>query len=338
MATPKNVYDGIAYSPYSHAKEFTQLFINKKALPEVPVTGINYVFFTPPELGVTRSRFTSRGGRGAYSPDNCFENNSRHLKLPDKQTNYDTIYNELIVHTLSGEIGPFMSILSNRAASLPASSEIMSTLDYSETWNRYKIPLGTSTKDSKISGNFEILYKEDADLTIMKIHKLWYDYIEGVFMGRLISPYANMTDMQSAQNAVIDYMASAYVFSLKPDGKTIQYWAKYTGVFPTKNPYEVFAAEDGDMQTISKISMDYQFAYKEDMDINILRDFNLLTQNGTLTDPKGNYFDDAPSRIGRISKYPGIVKGVNNKTSNVVFELHLTDPTNTDGIQTNFKA
>lgn len=318
---------------YDHNKEYTNIFTNKKALLDVPVTGYNYIFFTAPELGLTESRF--RNGR--ISAATCFENNQRVLKLPGGGK--DSIYTTDMTETLAGEkASHFMSIFTNRAASLPASTEQLATIDYSETWNRYKMPLGTSTKDSKISGNFELLLKEDSELTMMKMHKLWYDYIEGIFLGTLISPHANSIDLSSTQHAIIDYMCSVYTFSLRPDGKTIQYWAKYTGVFPTKNPYEVFASEDGSIEHISKISMDYQFAYKEDMDIAILRDFNLLGQSGSssnLTDYTGKYHDQAPVSIGKLSKMPGVRKVVSPITNNFVYELILDNPTHSDPEQRN---
>lgn len=266
---PNLSYKHLDYSHYDEANEFDQFYLDRKAISDVPVSGINYVFFTAPDLTLTENRLG--GTNPFYSKTNVINNNRKILKLPMEGA--VSMYTDDIVRTLSGEHGTFMKIISNRCSSLPASSTQLATLDYGETWNKYKIVLGTNSKDSKISGNFELALREDHNLTLIKLHKLWMDYIENVFMGRVVSNYANTDDEKC-----IDYLASVYTFSLKPDGRTIQHWSKYTGVFPTKVPYEIFASEDGDYTNHGKVHFEYQFAYKEDMDVAILRDFNLLTQ------------------------------------------------------------
>ena len=331
MAELNSDYGKIDYTFYDDANEYQTFFVDKKGLPEVPITGVNYIFFTSPDLGVTQAKFNSIPN-AKYDPSKAFKNNQNVLKLPGGKG--ESIYNDFMVKSLSGEMGMFIPIFSNRAASLPASSETLDTLDYSETWNKYKIPLGTTTKDSKISGNFELMFRDDSNLTIMKMVKLWYDYIESVFYGRCLSPYAMIGDMQDPFNTIIDYMSSVYAFSCKPDGKTLQYWAKYTGVFPTSNPYEIFASEDGDWSNITRTHIPFQFAYKEDMDVTILRDFNLLGQKNkeVLNQAKtGPYFDDNLVILPPIDNYPGIFK-----TGNGQYELRINDPYNTFGWKSNF--
>ena len=335
MASENTLHPNAIYGMHDHGKEYTTIFVDKKAISELPVNGINQVFFTAPELGLRKDSFASNE---VVSPAACVENNARILKLPMSDSKISSIYTHEMIDTLAGKKGAFMNIFTNRAASLPASAEQLGSIDYSETWNKYKMVLGTSTKDSKISGNFEILFKEDANLSMIKIHKLWIDYIENVFMGRCISPCATKSDMASVQSAVIDYMVSVYVFSLRPDGKTIQYWAKYTGVFPTKNPYEVFASEHGQFDNISRISMDYQFSYKEDMDIAILRDFNLLSlKPSQITNPIGNYFDEAPVDIAtNANVHPQVRRVVDKTTNRATYELLLSEPSRLGGTYTNY--
>ena len=276
-----------SWAPTTISQDFDSPSIFRSTV-EPLVTGINYCFFTAPELSITPSRFNVPGVSNSRTGV-LMANNGNFLKLPGYG---DSIYHSKIVETLAGENGVFMNVLGNRSASLPASDLVLDTIDYSETWNKYKIPMGTSKKDSQISGNFEMMFREDDNLTVFKTIKLWSDYIQGLYIGNVISAYASHANLSDTSSAVFDYMVSLYTFSLKPDGKTIQYWAKYTGIFPTKEPFSIFQSEDGGPAINDKISIDFQFAFKEDLDVAILRDFNLLgLSNNNLTSPTGSNHD-----------------------------------------------
>jgi hypothetical protein len=330
-ASSSNIdYKELDYTYSREGREFSDYFIDRKALPEAVTVGYTYVFFTAPELALNSSRFTGSSNSAYLS-----SSNSRFLKLPGSG---DSIYNDAIVNMLTGDSGTFMKLLFNRVASAPASNITLDTLDYSETWNKYKIPIGTSTKDSKIGGNFEIQFREDPELQIMKTIKLWTDYIEGLFMGDVISAFATASSLSDSQSAIIDYMSSVYTFSVLPDGKTLQHWSKYTGVFPTKQPYDIFASDDGDIKVIERVGIDFQFAYKEDMDITILRDFNLLAGGNAsnLTNYTGNYYDSNSVNIGGSSTYPSITKATSVINNRPLYELRLSDPNDINGITQNF--
>lgn len=309
-------------------REFNDFFLDRRALNDPAHAGYNYAFFTAPELALSSSRFGNSGNTGML-----MQTNGKFLKLPGYG---DSIYTDEIVKMLSGDGGTFMKLFSNRAFSYPASSEVLDTLDYSETWNKYKISLGTSSKDSKISGNFEMRFREDQNLTITKCAKLWTNYIEALFLGNCISRYATYGTMGDTQNAIIDYLASMYMFTVRPDGKTLQYWAKYTGVFPNKLPYDIFQSEDGEPRIVSDVSIDFQFSYKEDMDIAILRDFNLLQDPGNLDKYTGQYYDSNSVSIGSPSGFPSIGKTKSQIDGRTLFELRMQDPNDPSGSNTNF--
>lgn len=321
------------YSSYNSSKEFANFFIDKKALPEVPVTGFQYVFFTAPELGLTRARFDTKASKSNVA--SLIENNGNELKLPGYS---ESIYTENMCKMLAGESGTFMRLFTNRCKSLPASKEVLDTLEMAETWNKFKIPIATTTRDSKVGGNFELLFHECDKLLITKCIKLWIDYMEGVMLGRVISPYAVYSSLDDTQAAVNESQISCYTFSLRPDGKTIQHWSKYTGVFPTSIPYDVFGGEDGDIRAITSIGVDWSFAYKEDMDIQILRDFNLLgqTDKNAILQPSGQFHDHTNVKLPKIDTYPGIAKIVDKTTGNITYELRITDDSNTQGLTKNF--
>ena len=52
------------------------------------------------------------------------------------------------------------------------------------------------------------------------------------------------------------YSASMFYWTTKPDGKTIEYSACYTGMFPTKDPQDLFT---GDLTAVDKLEIDVEF-------------------------------------------------------------------------------
>tara|TARA_R110000824_G_scaffold347825_1_gene534579 strand:- start:338 stop:1042 length:705 start_codon:yes stop_codon:yes gene_type:complete len=53
-----------------------------------------------------------------------------------------------------------------------------------------------------------------------------------------------------------NYAATIYYWTTKPDGRTVEYSACYTGVFPTKDPQDLFT---GDLTASDKLEMDIDF-------------------------------------------------------------------------------
>lgn len=329
MADEFSDYAKLDFAIDRRNREFADFFVDRRPLIDAAYTGFNYMFFTAPDLSLISSKF---GGANAGA---LFARTQRFLKLP--ASGADSIYSQEMVNALSGQTGSFLKILSNRIRRFPGSSEIMTTTDYAETWNRYKIVLPNSTKDSKVAGNFDVAFAEDDDLTVMKLIKLWMDYSEGIKLGRIASGYATEADMGSAKGATIDFLASAYHFVTKPDGKTLQYWAKYTGIMPTKIPYDVFQSDDSEVKVLSEVPVEFLFSYKEDMDPTILRDFNIVSSvdTGAMNDNTGSYYDENSVHIPRISAYPSILP-VETTTGVPRFELQLRDSNDIRGVQQNF--
>jgi hypothetical protein len=301
-------------------REFQDFFPDRRAINDPLVTGYNYIFFTSPDLSLTQQNFS-----GASNSDTglLLSKNQSFLKLPGGG---DSIYNDNIIQMLSGNSGTFMKPFTNRATSYPANSDQLGTLDYAETWTHHKMTLGTTTRDTKIAGNFNMSFLEDGDLTMCKSIKLWMDYIEAIFYGDAISAYATLEDLDNAKNGFIDYYSSAYMFATKPDGRTLSYWCKYTGLYPTSVPWDVFHTNDSSPNVVSEVSIDFQFVYKEDMSVAALRDFNLLGQENKalLINPTGSFYDDNSVDIGGSNSSPNITKSIDN-LGNPVYTLHFAD-------------
>ena len=43
-------YKTLDHSYYDTKREFKDFFVDKRALPEAPFSGINYIFFTAPDI------------------------------------------------------------------------------------------------------------------------------------------------------------------------------------------------------------------------------------------------------------------------------------------------
>jgi hypothetical protein len=292
----------------------TTIFNHRYPIENPLITGYNYIFFTCPRLSLIESQFNT-SNIGELSSD-YYKNNSRQLGLPLNDN--DSIYDKNIITALAGGGGlyKFIPLLTNCAVKYSATDEKLDTMDYAETWNKFKIVIGTSNQDSRLAGTFQIEYMEDDELHIMKLHKLWCNYIEKVFLGDVVSIAALKaigTDGAGAfSTGVIDYMTSMYHFSTLPDGKTLQYWCKYTGVFPTTNPFSNFTSDDGTSNISSSVPIEYQYSFKEEMKIHILEDFNIVSSNNSKRyDPKDtdvNYFEHSSVKLREIAEYPRIIK------------------------------
>jgi len=335
-------YKGIDYVQTRTSREFDNFFINRTPPNDPVITGFNYVFFTSPDLPIASAAFAGKS-LGNYNINDVLKSNGCFLKLPAYG---DSIYSNDIVKTLSGDGKLFMPIFTNRAISAPGSNQELATIDYAETWNRYKIVLGTSTKDTRIGGNFGLELLEDQNLTISKTINLWIDCMEGQFFGDVLSSHSLAIDFASVQNMYIDNLVSMYHFAVRPDGKTLVYWSKYTGVFPTSKPFDVYQSRDGEATAVPSVNVNFQFSYKEDMEIAILREFNSLNGNnaGSIVSDTGlgtgNKFYENSVSIGSPGQSGiGITKSNNTNSGIPLYELHLAennDPLYNGSTHTNF--
>ncbi|WP_368880273.1 hypothetical protein [Proteus mirabilis] len=304
-------------------REFDNFFIARRPLLDPLSNTHTYIFFTSPDLPLSEDTFRGLAGSKA-NVSTIMNKNGRFLKLPGYG---DSIYSENIVKMLSGGGGMFMPLFTNRALGIPSSDQTLDVVEYSETWNKYKISMGTTTKDTQIAGNFEIPMMEDQNLTVIRTLKLWVDTIQAMFLGDVISAVSTQDDIAASQNAYNDYSVSAYVFVTRPDAKTLIYWSKYTGLFPTKIPYGVLQTEDGGGNIIDKVSAEFQFSYKEDMDIAILNDFNLTqsANKGSITNFTGKNFFDNYVKLVQSNVNPSIAKVQNDPNGNPLFELRMSE-------------
>jgi hypothetical protein len=222
-------------------------------IPDPVNTNLAYVFFTTPNLNL---------GTGKNAGKNI-ASDSFLLNL-DKTEPY--ILSSLTQET--SNFNSFIKLLTNRFLSFESKDIIMQTENNKETWQGYKYITPTNTIESAVADQFSITYYEDKFLPITKLHKVWVDYMEKVRKG-IFLPNPDTTIARRE----FDYLCSAYYFLIEPDGMTISYFAKYTGVAPISLPYSSFGFKLGDNGN-SEVAINYLYQFKEDMNPEILDDFN----------------------------------------------------------------
>lgn len=178
---------------------------------------------------------------------------------------------ELIKQLKSGTSGnQFMYSLSNKVISFSPNDEYIGTESYGKTWGGHKITIGRTNIESKSANEVNITFKDDRDLDVYTIIKLWCEYINGVYIG-LFSPLRQMITLKT-----LDYASSIYYFITAEDGETVVFWSKYYGTFPSTVPTTQYAWAQGNVIDSTTVNLDVKFNYsfKEDCNPETMNEFN----------------------------------------------------------------
>ena len=240
------------FNPYRVNMEHNDIFIK----------GIPFVFMTTPMLNLTKENMAASDFLGYLY--NSGERNRR------------------ILRHLSGVLGTWspeaqcatsdtlIPIVTNTAISIDIKDTAARTKEVGETFYGYKQIYPGSTVDSIVGDEISIKYLENDDLPIIKMHKAWLEYIEGVRRGIFI-PSKDAID-----NGYIDFLCSIYYFLTDFSGEKIIYWAKYTGCAPLIVPYSGLGG-DFNVHDIPDVTINYSYCHKADFDFSIIRDFNKVS-------------------------------------------------------------
>ena len=99
--------------------------------------------------------------------------------------------------------------------------------------------------------NINIKYLEMTGTPIFKIHKAWVEYLRDAKTGYRV-PMTNGGKLEQKN----DYCGNILYWTTKPDGVTIEFYALYSGIYPTVDPQDVFSFDIG---SIDKIELDYSY-------------------------------------------------------------------------------
>ena len=128
--------------------------------------------------------------------------------------------NNLIYQLQRGQDHQFMHSLSNKVISFSPNDEYIGTETYGKTWGGYRTTIGRTNVESKSASELNITFKDDRDLNVYTIIKLWCEYISGVYRGEYEPNINNIYDK------ILDYASSIYYIITAEDGETIIFWSK----------------------------------------------------------------------------------------------------------------
>jgi len=238
-------------------------------------TGFAYIFVTKPMLFLypykpTGSKITlyEKLAYENMTKDHTFsqflidEAMNENDKMLIKQLSYYTDFNTT----------NFLPIFTNRVKSFQTLDVTMTQTETFDTRHGYRLPLPTHKVESIGSSTTSLVCPETMNLDFVKMMTLWVNYISNVTDGTF---HANPSMIK---NNVLDYMSSIYYFLLEPDGKTLKFWSKYTGCWPTSIPQSNLSFSRGDQSTV-ELDIPFTYASKEDMNPSILEDFNRVSLN-----------------------------------------------------------
>lgn len=188
----------------------------------------------------------------------------------------------LVWQLQKGTYHQFMHTLSNKVISFSPNDEYIGTEVYGKTWGGYRTTIGRTNVESKSASELNITFRDDRDLNVYTIIKLWCEYISGVYRGEYSPKKENI------ENKVLDYASSIYYVITAEDGETILFWSKYYGTFPSTVPTTQYAWAAGNIIDSSSVNIDVRFNYsfKEDCNPETIREFNYCNDNYYFNPPK----------------------------------------------------
>ena len=253
---------GIIDEPNRSALDIWNTSINSYNRFKLPIAsdklqrGFAHIFFVRPSCNLT----TNNGASLTTSVKN-----NQIFDYVMKQS--PELIKELVMD--NGKTHQFMMSLSNHIVSFSPNDEVLETSMYGTTYTGYKIAYGKNNIDSKTAGTLSINFQDDKQMHIYQLHKLWIEYISGVYRGSILPRTSDV------MNKIIDYMSAIYYFILAEDNETILFWSKYYGVFPSSLPTEQFAWASGNtIKNADDISITYNYSFKKDYEPIIISEFN----------------------------------------------------------------
>jgi hypothetical protein len=260
---------------FESVTKFDSFFINR--YQDGFVTGYGFVFVTKPSLFIF-----------PYKPS---EGSSSLLTLAHENMTMDQFFvqfaageamnqnDRILAEQLSFFEGTlpspyrrsnFLPLFTNKSRGFTTTDVAMEQQETFQTKQGFRMPLPTFKTQSEAASTISLPMFETPNLDVTKTLGLWVNYISNVTDGTF---HANP---QLVRAGIVDYMSSIYYFLLEPDGRTLKYWAKYTGCWPNVIPFSQMSFRRGEPNAVE---LDAQFVYtsKEDMSVAVLEDFNRVS-------------------------------------------------------------
>lgn len=263
--------------------EQTAKFYNrfKVANPNLALQkGFPHVFFVKPSCNIFDSASASKLRPELESHD----------LFSYTWNNSPTVVKEL--SKVNGSKHDFMLTLSNAVASFSLNEEFINSETYGKTYTGYKIAYGKHSVESKTAGEFQVTFNDDKNLNIYQLHRLWVEYISGVYRGE-ISPTS-----ETIINKILDYTGACYYILTAEDGETVIFWSKYYGVFPTNIPSTQYSWGTGNLIHNTQLDINFRYSFKEDFNPYSIVEFNHNSRVGTYSPSYIPIYDPLLNHVG----------------------------------------
>lgn len=220
-----------------------------------------YVFFTKPDLHIFNNKSISAGINPEIANIPIFNDAYYRYRPVLKQLQWSVGYNNPFMNLLSNSIKSSLELPGISADEIDTSANIYGT----------KMTYRKGSNSSDESFDFSIEFEDTKYLEVYMLFKLYDEYQKRKIWGEISPP-----DQDYIINKILHDQISIYKFIVSDDGMSLIYWAKLTGCYPKSVPREAFSdVTEGSL----KFSVQWRAQFVDDMDPQILTEFNSLVQN-----------------------------------------------------------
>lgn len=246
-----------------------------------------YIFFTTPDLQL-------------------FKNNTLNEYIAKNSLMVEAYkrYTEVLKSLSYSACGkPFVNLLSNYKRSNVDIPDINTSSDYETSKNILGSSIfyrGTSYEADE-NHEFSVEFEDTRYLEVYMWFRLFDEYERMKHYGLI-----DFVDDSYLDNKIIHDQMAMYKFIVGDDGESIIHYSKYYGVYPKNVPRGTFSdlPADGNI----KFTINFKSSFVEDMDPNIIHDFNEVARKIPPGDPKlGGYIDRFGGWSGEFMQRPYIL-------------------------------
>ena len=213
-------------------------------------------------------------------------------------------YNDVLQSLSYSACGrPFVNLLSNYKRSNVDLPDITTASDYETSKNILGSSLfyRGSSYESDENHEFSVEFEDTKYLEVYMWFRLFDEYERMKHYGLV-----DFVDDNYLNGKIIHDQMAMYKFIVGEDGESIIHYSKFIGVYPKNVPRGTFSDLPADGNV--KFTISFKAAYVEDMDPNIILDFNEVAKKIPAGDPKlGGYIDEFNGWSGEFMQRPYIV-------------------------------
>jgi len=222
--------------------------------------GLPIIFMTTPSMNI----FNSSG--------KVFDTLTAGNQLFSLMEEIDPYILKQLQYSGGGSTSTFIKLATNRFKGITLKDFTLETVnEYENYYGWQQILPKTTVQNYTAESSLNVNFSETKNLDITKLFYSWICYMEATRYG-LHEPSED-----ARVNRILDFTSSLYFFLLDFDMRTILYWCKYTGIFPTNVPLGNLIMSDITSRGPIDTSITFAYQYKEELNPQVLFDFNVLS-------------------------------------------------------------